>query len=93
MAYAASEPAPDRRTFAVPAGDAREALIQEMVAAEPDDANPFRTRKARRRRARTLLAQRDAELHQAATQPFDWRRFEPSRSDAPPERVREVVTV
>ncbi len=33
----------------------REALIKQMVEAEPDKANPFRSRKARQRRARLIL--------------------------------------
>ena len=37
---------------------ARSRLIERMVDAEPDDANPFTTRKARRRRARLILASR-----------------------------------
>ncbi|UIP06261.1 hypothetical protein LY632_11255 [Erythrobacter sp. SDW2] len=39
---------------------ARSRMIERMVDAEPDDANPFRTRKARRRRARLLLASRES---------------------------------
>lgn len=33
----------------------REALIKQMVEAKPDKANPFRSRKARQRRARLIL--------------------------------------
>jgi hypothetical protein len=75
----------------------RRALIEEMVAAEPDDANPFHTRKARRRRARILLQEREA----AATQndAFDWRTYRPTShsaakttADAQPVR-REPETV
>ena len=33
----------------------RDALIKRMVAAKPDRANPFRSRKARLRRARLIL--------------------------------------
>lgn len=33
----------------------REALIERIVAAAPDDANPFTSRKARRRRARIMV--------------------------------------
>lgn len=37
----------------------REALVQRMVAAQPDRANPFRSRKARARRARLILQSLD----------------------------------
>lgn len=35
--------------------DERAELIERMVAAAPDDANPFTSRKARRRRARLIM--------------------------------------
>jgi len=65
----------------VPNGDAREALIADMVAAEPDEENPFSTRKARRRRARTILTQRELDLGREATRPFDWRTYEQVTED------------
>lgn len=59
----------------VPSGDARERLIDEMVAAEPDEANPFTSAKARRKRARILLQAREHDQRQQATEPFDWRTY------------------
>lgn len=51
--------------FALPAAvpqdmQARRALIERMVTAKPDAANPFKSRKARTRRARLILAERIA---------------------------------
>jgi len=68
----------------IPAGEARQALLDRMVAAEPDEANPFTSPKARRKRARLILQAREAE--QGETQPFDWRTYEPStRREREPE--------
>lgn len=39
---------------------ARDSVLERMVSAEPDQANPFTSRKARRRRARLILASREA---------------------------------
>jgi hypothetical protein len=61
----------------VPQGAAREALVERMVDAEPDEANPFHTRKARRRRARILLQTRELDQRRDATAPFDWRTYKP----------------
>ena len=53
----------------------RSALIERMVAADPDSNNPFTSSKARRRRARLMLQSmennrwEDAELSPG----FDWR--------------------
>lgn len=66
-----------RRTAAAPAATRlnREALLDRMVAAEPDANNPFTSGKARRRRARLMLQSMDnnrwddAELESG----FDWR--------------------
>ena len=38
---------------------ARDSVLERMVSAEPDQANPFTSRKARRRRARLILASRE----------------------------------
>ncbi|MDE1918439.1 MAG: hypothetical protein KGJ57_17020 [Sphingomonadales bacterium] len=62
----------------VPTGAAREALLKRMVEAEPDEANPFITHKARMRRARMILAARKQALHEQATETFDWRTYKPS---------------
>ncbi len=47
---------------AVPTGEAREALLKQMVAAAPDAANPFTSHKARRRRARIILQAHEHKL-------------------------------
>ncbi|MDE2404783.1 MAG: hypothetical protein KGM17_08960 [Sphingomonadales bacterium] len=65
----------------------RERRIEEMVAAPPDADNPFRSRKARRRRARNLLAQREAELREEASRPFDWAGYQASAQRRPTEPV------
>lgn len=53
----------------------RDALLNRMVAAAPDAANPFTSRKARRRRARLIL-------QSMPTQPKD--RIEVSSARAEP---------
>lgn len=65
--------------------DDRQHLIDRMVAAEPDEANPFTSRKARRRRARLLLQARENGQPGDAAKPFDWRSYEPSRRREPSE--------
>lgn len=80
---AATRRAPAPAAFAmpdgpVPSGEARHALIGSMVAAQPDAANPFRSAKARRKRARIILASREQQLRSQAVKPFDWRTYEPS---------------
>lgn len=69
----------------VPVGDDREDLIERMVAAEPDEANPFTSRKARRRRARLILQARENGQSGDTAKPFDWRSYEPSRRRQPSE--------
>jgi hypothetical protein len=59
----------------VPTGEARQQLIDAMVAAPPDEANPFTSLRARRKRARIILQARERELRDQATQPFDWRTY------------------
>ena len=60
----------------VPLGEDRRALLDAMVAAAPDTANPFTSRKARLRRARLILQRR--ELRQTDGRPFDWRAYRPT---------------
>ncbi|PKB19313.1 LPXTG-motif cell wall-anchored protein [Novosphingobium kunmingense] len=64
----------------VPSGSDRHKLVEEMVAAQPDSANPFRTAKARRRRARLILQGREQRLQEKAGQPFDFRQYRPSQN-------------
>jgi hypothetical protein len=74
----------------VPRGEARDALLKQMIDAAPDDQNPFRSRKARLRRARLILQSLEQKQKDEATQPFDWRTYQPStRNPAPatPPRV------
>jgi hypothetical protein len=61
----------------VPSGEAREALLEQMVAAQPDAANPFKSPAARRKRARIILQSRAQEQREAATAPFDFRTYKP----------------
>ncbi|MFM5908686.1 MAG: hypothetical protein ACKOPO_14050 [Novosphingobium sp.] len=82
----------------VPTGAERCALIARMVAAPPDAANPFRSRKSRRKRARIMLAAHDHRQRQAATEPFDFRTYRPfSQQEAArteplaPYRQKETV--
>jgi LPXTG-motif cell wall-anchored protein len=79
MPVSASSPAfPDGE---VPTGEARQRLLNEMVAAPPDSVNPFTSRGARRKRARIILQAREHRLRQQqdqrqqAGEPFDWRSF------------------
>lgn len=58
-----------------PVGDARKALLERMVAAEPDEENPFVSRKRRLRRARVLLAQREHGRGAPSGEAFDWRAY------------------
>lgn len=85
QAIAQPEPARGQSTerFAIPAGpvptgEAREALLERMTAAAPDEANPFTSAKARRKRARLILQAREAERPATAAQPFDWRTYQPA---------------
>ena len=47
-------------TGAVPHGEERQTLLDRMVAAAPDKANPFTSAKGRRKRARIMLQSREA---------------------------------
>lgn len=72
---AEASPRPERT---VSAGDARQALIERMVAADPDEENPFTSAKSRRKRARLILQQREAGQRDTQARPFDWRAYKPS---------------
>ncbi len=67
----------------VPLGHDREAALDQMVAQEPDEANPFRSPKARRRRARLILQGREQRLHDKSSQPFDFRDYRPADKAEP----------
>jgi len=66
--------APEPATNAATAEE-RESLLDRMVDAAPDEANPFTSRKARRKRARLLMQQQGQAARQAAAAPFDWRSY------------------
>lgn len=55
----------------------REALLDRMVAAEPDANNPFTSAKARRKRARIMLQSMDNDRWEDAelAPGFDWRQM------------------
>ncbi len=63
----------------VPTGDARQQLIDRMVAAAPDAANPFTSVKGRRHRARLILQAREHEQQLAGSDGFDWRKHPTAR--------------
>jgi hypothetical protein len=69
----------------------RDALLDQMVSAEPDAENPFTSRKGRMRRAKLILQAREYEQKEAETQPFDWRAFMPSTSDPAPATPPRVT--
>ncbi len=75
----------------VPTGEARQRLIDRMVAAAPDSANPFTTAKGRRRRARLILQARENEQQQPGQDGFDWRNFQAPRETALPVADRTTV--
>ena len=91
---APKRPEPATERFATPAsqvptGTEREALLQQMVAAEPDEANPFTSPRSRRKRA-CLILQHHAHLQQTqGAEPFDWRTY---RSTEAPPRVNDTVS-
>ncbi len=75
------------RTFATPTAasamtrapanaEERAAILDRMVDAAPDEANPFTSRQARRKRARLILQRLEAEGHREA--PFDFRSYQSS---------------
>lgn len=68
----------------------RRALLEAMVSAPPDAANPFTSRKARMRRARIQLQHRE---HQSPPgEHFDWRTYKPVTATSTPASP-EPVTV
>jgi hypothetical protein len=69
----------------------RDALLDQMVSAEPDAENPFTSRKGRMRRAKLILQAREYEQKEAETQPFDWRTFSPSTSNPAPATPPRVT--
>jgi hypothetical protein len=75
----------------VPRGEARDALLERMIDAPASAENPFRSRKARRRRARIILQTLEQQQREAAVQPFDWRTYDQGRHVAPP--TPQPVTV
>ncbi|WP_162234210.1 hypothetical protein [Novosphingobium sp. Leaf2] len=56
----------------------RQALLESMVAAEPDEGNPFTSRKARMRRARIQLQHAEHQEVTMQNTPFDYRTYQPS---------------
>jgi len=66
----------------VPLQQDRRALLEAMVDAPPDAANPFTSRKGRMRRARLILQRR--EHAQTEGKPFDWRTYKPTTTPAAP---------
>lgn len=66
----------------LPTGEERAELLKRMMEAEPDEANPFHTPRARMRRARLILQTREKELRDKATERFDWRTYKPSMKQA-----------
>jgi hypothetical protein len=75
----------------VPRGEARDELLRRMVAAPPDAENPFRSRKARLRRARLILQSLEQKQKDAASEPFDWRTYKPSTSHPAPATPPRVT--
>ncbi|TCM37692.1 hypothetical protein [Novosphingobium sp. ST904] len=75
----------------VPLGEDRQALLETMVAAPPDAANPFTSHKARMRRARLILQHR--EHLQTQGKPFDWRTYRPTTKPSPPSRAEQQEPV
>lgn len=71
----------------VPLAEDRQALLDAMVAAAPNAANPFTSRKARMRRARLILQHR--EHMQMQGKPFDWRTYRPTMQTTSTEPVPE----
>lgn len=69
----------------------RDALLEQMVAAEPDAENPFTSRKGRMRRARLILQAREHKQKEAEAQPFDWRTYQTSTSNPAPATPPRVT--
>lgn len=73
----------------IPIGEDRRDLLEAMVAAPPDEANPFTSRKARIRRARLILQHR--EHLQTQGKPFDWRTYRPTTRPSTPSPSEPLV--
>ncbi len=73
----------------VPIGDDRRELLEAMVDAPPNEANPFTSRKARMRRARLILQHR--EHLQTQGKPFDWRTYRPTTRPSNPTPTETLV--
>ncbi|MDB5724741.1 MAG: hypothetical protein JWQ16_1495 [Novosphingobium sp.] len=89
VALRPSEPAAAR--FATPVGEVptgteREALLEQMVTADPDEANPFTSPRSRRKRARLILQHRAHLQETQGAAPFDWRTYRSAETDS---RVKE----
>lgn len=74
-------------TGEIPTGAEREELLRRMVAAPPDEANPFTSPRARRKRACLILQHRVHLQAQGTNQddgakPFDWRTYRPAQTAA-----------
>jgi len=74
----------------LPVGEARQQLLSDMVAAEPDASNPFRSPKSRRRRARVILQHREHLQRQGSDQRFDWRTYRPTTKPSTPVKPSMV---
>jgi hypothetical protein len=85
------QPEPAGEPFAMPAGEVpsgaeREALLEQMVHAAPDEVNPVTSPRSRRKRARLILQHR-AHLQEAeGGEPFDWRTYRSAETES---RVKE----
>jgi hypothetical protein len=77
-------PAPLAGTIGDMSAEERTRLIDEMVEAEPDEANPFTARPARRKRARLILQRMEHEQRQNSNAPFDWRTYRPTTEPTEP---------
>ena len=77
-------PAPLAGTIGDMSAEERTRLIDEMVEAEPDEANPFIARPARRKRARLILQRMEHEQRQNSNAPFDWRTYRPTTEPTEP---------
>lgn len=86
--FANLSPAASTKDGPVPTGEEREAVLERMVAAAPDEANPFKSPQGRRRRARLILQARENHWAERAVEapapaPAFTRRAEPSPVRAP----------
>jgi len=77
-------PAPLAGSIGDMSAEERTRLIDEMVEAEPDEANPFTARPARRKRARLILQRMEHEQRQNSNAPFDWRTYRPTTEPTEP---------